>query len=128
MIERVVRAVAIGVVVLGVSATVAAATTFESRSVSVTKTTGSGVRVDLDGKVSSKSTSCHGGVPVRLERLRANGTWATIRSAQTKPKGAFSWTIVGFKAKARVVVPKVSKSGLVCAPVILGFDRGYLSP
>jgi hypothetical protein len=117
-----------GVAMLGIAVTSAWAIKYEARSVSVTKTSGSGPTVLLNGKVTSKSAGCHVGVRVRLDRLRANGTWATIRSSRTKTKGRFAWSIAGIKAKARVVVPQVTKPGLVCAPVTLGFDRGYLSP
>ena len=124
-----IRALLIGLTVLAAGATVAEATTYESRAVSVTKTTGgSGPTVKLDGKLTSKTAACHVGVPIRLERLGAAGKWATIRSSRTSLKGRVSWTILGFKAKARIVVPQITKSGVVCAPVTLGFDRGYLSP
>ncbi len=117
-----------GVVMVGVAVSSAGATRYESRAVSVTKTTGAGLTVKLDGKLTSKSAGCHVGVTVRLDRLRPGGNWTTIRSSHTSAKGLFSWAVVGFKAKARIVVPQVTKTGLVCAPVTLGFDRGYLSP
>ena len=134
MIDRmrrgVLAAAAAGVAILGLATAATAAVKYESRTVSVTTTTLPPTKVELDGKVTSKHAvqACYARVPVRLDKRRPDGSWATIRSGRTDPKGAFSWTIVGFKARARIVVPQVKQTGLQCAPVILGFDRGYLSP
>ncbi len=97
----------------------------------VTKTEFAGAtRIELKGKVTSAHAiaACYARVPVRLDRRRSNGTWATVRSSRTSTKGLFSWTIVGFKERARVVVPAVTATKLACAKVILPYDKGYLSP
>ena len=59
--------------------------------------------IELEGKVTTphKLAGCYARVPVRLDRRRADGTWATVRSSRTSAKGLFSWTIVGFKERAR---------------------------
>jgi hypothetical protein len=123
-------AAAAGVAVMALAVTADAATRYESRTVSVTKTVSPGKSIALDGKVTSghKVAGCYAHVPVRLERRRVGGTWATIRSSRTSAKGLFSWTVVGFRERARVVVPPVTAHGLGCAQVILPYDRGYLSP
>ena len=124
-------AAAAGVAVLVLAATAMAATRYESRAVRVTTTVApSGKSVTLDGKVTSphKLARCYAGVRVRLERRRLGGSWSVIRSSRTTAKGLFSWTLVGFKERARVVVPTVTAPSLLCAQVVLGFDRGYLSP
>jgi hypothetical protein len=122
-------AVAAGVLALGLAATATAATRYESRTVSITKTQFPGKDISLDGKVTSahRVAGCYAGVPVRLERRRIDGTWATIRSSRTGAKGLFSWTVDGFKERSRIVVPTVTAPGLACAKVVLGFERGYLS-
>ena len=130
MRRAVLAAAPAGVAILCLATAAAAAIKYESRVVSVTVTPMPPGKVALDGKVTSKHViaACYARVPVRLDKRRPNGSWATIRSGRTDPKGAFSWTIVEFKARARIVTPTVTKTGLSCAPVILGFDRGYLSP
>jgi hypothetical protein len=128
MISAMVRALTIGLTILAAGAGVAGATTYESRAISVTKTTGGGQIVKLTGKLTSKTAPCHVGAPLQLQKLSAGGRWSSIRSSRTTTKGAFSWTFIGFKAKARIVVPQITKGSVVCAPVTLGFDRGYLSP
>jgi hypothetical protein len=123
-------AAAAGVAVLVFAATAMAATRYESRTVSVTKTVPPGKSIALDGKITSghRVAGCYARIPVRLERRRLGGRWSVIRSSRTTAKGLFSWTIVGFRERARIVVPTVTAPGLVCAQVVLGFDRGYLSP
>ena len=124
-------AVASGVAALGLAVAAGAAIRYESRAVSVTTSPDPAAgQVTLDGKVTSKHAiaACYVRVPVRLDKRRPNGSWATIRSGRTDRKGAFSWTIIGFNARARMVTPQVNQNGLQCAPVILGFDKGYLSP
>ncbi len=108
----------------------AAATTNEARSLSVATSYPPGNKVVLTGRVKSPHSVpvCVAGAPVRLERRGLTGRWALVRSGRTDAKGKFSWTIIGFKARARVVVPQVNANGYACAPVTLGFDRGYLSP
>ena len=128
MIEGMLRSLVIGVAVVAVGAGAAWATTYESRAISVTKTTGAGPTVKLAGKLTSKTAPCHVGAPLQLEKRSPSGRWSSVRSSRTNTKGAFSWTFIGFKAKARIVVPQITKGSVVCAPVTLGFDRGYLSP
>ena len=106
----------------------AGATKYESRAVSVTKTSGSGLTVELDGKLTSTERRLprrrHGAArPAPPERDVGHDPQLT--HDRERPVLV---DVVGFKAKARIVVPQVTKTGLVCAPVTLGFDRGYLSP
>src|SRR3954466_10036642 len=111
---------------LGLAATASGGTRYESRSVSVTKTEFPGTKsIQLEGKGTTphKIAGCYARVPIRLDRRRAAGAWGTMRSSRTSGKVLFSWTVVGFKERARIVVPAVTGSKLACAPVTLGFDR-----
>src|SRR3954464_9718091 len=97
-------ATAAGLAALCLAATASGATRYESRSVSVTKTEFPGTKsIQLEGKVTTphKIASCYPHVRIRPHRRRANGTWGTIRSSRTSGKGLFSWTVVGFKERAR---------------------------
>src|SRR6478752_656720 len=88
----------------------AAATTNEARSLSVSTSYPPGNKVVLNGRVKSPHAvrTCIAGAPVRLERRGLTGRWTLVRSGRTDARGKFSWTIVGFRARARVVVPQVN--------------------
>ena len=80
-------------------------------------------------------SGCYTTAPVRLDRQKADGSWITIRRGTTTAEGLLSWTVVGVKARHRAVAPQIGATAtnpgggkVLCGRVILGFDRGYLSP
>jgi hypothetical protein len=127
-------AAAASLVVAAIAVAGAGAKQLEPRSLTASKSTTSNGRIQLSVTLKSQNnvSGCYAGVPVRLERLRPTG-WVAIRRGRTNANGLLSWTVVGFKSRARAVAPRLDihpagTDGVICRPVILGFDRGYLSP
>jgi hypothetical protein len=127
-------AVGASLVVVAIAVAAADAKQLEVRSLSATKSTSSTGRIELSVKVTSQHgiRGCYAGVPVRLERLKPGG-WVAIKRGTTSANGLLSWPVVGFKSRARVVAPRIvihppNSDSVICGRVVLGFDKGYLSP
>jgi hypothetical protein len=105
---------------------------YEPRAFDASKNEVSVETLELLGTLTSKHnlTGCSAGVPVKLQR-REHGAWVQIGKTRTDSAGKFSFRIVKRPKAHRFVAPRVTvhsgKDQVFCRPVVLGFDKGYLS-
>jgi hypothetical protein len=66
---------------------------------------------------------CVNAVPVRLQRRRANGSWATVATVTTDQAGLWSRTLRDRSAPYRALAPGVVKGQATCRQAVSGIKR-----
>lgn len=66
---------------------------------------------------------CVAGVPVRVQRRRADGSWATVKTVQTDETGLWSTAVGDRAARYRALAPQVTKGQAVCRQAVSAIKR-----